>query len=338
MDALAERARAGVKVRLIYDWLGTHASRRLWQPLLKAGGEVRCFNPPRLDSPFGWLSRDHRKSICVDGRVAFVSGLCVSRRWLGDPARGIEPWRDTGVELRGPAVADVEWAFARVWKEIGSPIPEEELTPAEEIAPAGEVLLTVMASEPNHAGVYRLDQLIAAAARRTLWLTDAYFLGFAPYVQALRAAAMDGVDVRLLVPGSSDIPLLSPLTRAGYRPLLDAGVRIFEWNGAMMHAKTAVADCHWARVGSSNLNLASWIGNYELDIAVDNEAFARRDGRDLSERPGPRHRDRAQPAQPRAPDATRNPPWACDSRGAEAAAPAGPLPAPCASATRWERH
>lgn len=275
VDALAQRARAGLKVRLIYDWLGTPMSRRLWQPLLAAGGEVRCFNPPHLDSPFGWLSRDHRKSICVDGSIAFISGLCVSRRWLGDPARRIEPWRDTGVELRGPAVADAEWAFARIWKEIGPPIPEEELTEAERIAPAGEVLLSVVASEPNRAGLYRLDQLIATAARRTLWLTDAYFLGSATYVQALRAAAMDGVDVRLLVPGSSDIPMLRPLTRAGYRPLLEAGVRIFEWNGPMIHAKTAVADRHWARVGSSNLNLASWIGNYELDVAVENEAFAR---------------------------------------------------------------
>jgi cardiolipin synthase len=274
LDALTERARAGLKVRLIYDWLGTHVWSSLWQPLLDAGGEVRCFNPPKLDSPFGWLSRDHRKAVCVDGRIAFVSGLCVSRRWLGDPARGIEPWRDTGVELRGPAVADVERAFARVWKEIGAPVPEEELTPAAPLAPAGEVRLSVVASEPNRAGLYRLDQLIATASRRTLWLTDAYFVGFAPYVQALRAAAKDGVDVRLLVPGSSDIPMLSPLVRSGYRPLLEAGVRIFEWNGPMMHAKTAVADGHWARVGSSNLNVASWMGNYELDVAVENEAFA----------------------------------------------------------------
>ncbi|HTS52989.1 MAG TPA: phospholipase D-like domain-containing protein, partial [Burkholderiales bacterium] len=108
-----------------------------------------------------------------------------------------------------------------------------------------------------------------------LWLSDAYFVGVAPYVQALRAAAMDGVDVRLLVPGSSDIPVLARLSRSGYRPLLEAGVRIFEWNGPMMHAKTAVADCRWARVGSSNLNISSWIGNYELDVAVDNEPFAR---------------------------------------------------------------
>jgi len=272
---LAERARAGVRVRLIYDWLGTRTSRRLWRPLVDAGGEVRCFNPPRLDSPLGWLSRDHRKSITVDGRVAFVTGLCVSRKWVGDPEHGIEPWRDTGVELRGPALADVERAFAQVWGEMGDPIPREELTPATEIALAGEVPVSVVASAPNTAGLLRLDQLIATAARRTLWLSDAYFVGVAPYVQALRAAAMDGVDVRLLVPGSSDIPVLARISRSGYRPLLEAGVRIFEWNGPMMHAKTAVADCRWARVGSSNLNISSWIGNFELDVAVEHEPFAR---------------------------------------------------------------
>jgi cardiolipin synthase len=93
-------------------------------------------------------------------------------------------------------------------------------------------------------------------------------------VQALCAASLDGVDVRLLVPSSSDILFISPLSRASYRPLLEAGVRVFEWNGSMIHAKTAVADGRWARVGSSNLNLASWISNYELDIAVENTEFA----------------------------------------------------------------
>jgi cardiolipin synthase len=93
-------------------------------------------------------------------------------------------------------------------------------------------------------------------------------------VQALGAAATSGVDVRLLVPGGTDIPLLRPLSRAGYRPLLEYGVRVFEWNGPMLHAKTAVADCLWARVGSSNLNLASWLGNWELDVAIEDAGFA----------------------------------------------------------------
>jgi cardiolipin synthase len=274
VEALADRARAGVKVLAIYDWLGTRRGKRLFAPLIAAGGEVRCFNPPHLDSPFGWLTRDHRKSISVDGRVAFVTGLCVSQRWEGDPQRGVEPWRDTGVELRGPAVADVERAFAQVWRETGKALGDDELTDRLNIAPAGDVKLAVIATAPADAGVYRLDQIIATVARRTLWITDAYFVGLAPYVQALRGAALDDVDVRLLVPGSSDIQVLSPVTRAGYRSLLEAGVRIFEWNGPMMHAKTAVADCRWARVGSSNLNISSWLGNYELDVTADDVAFA----------------------------------------------------------------
>jgi cardiolipin synthase len=119
-----------------------------------------------------------------------------------------------------------------------------------------------------------LDQLIASAARRTLWLTDAYFVGFAPYVQALCAAAEDSVDVRLLVPSTSDIMLVAALSRAAYRPLLESGVRIFEWNGSMLHAKTAVADGCWARIGSSNLNPASFISNYEIDVAIEDVGLA----------------------------------------------------------------
>jgi cardiolipin synthase len=274
--ALSERARAGVQVRLIHDWMGSFpkASRRFWRSMSAAGVEVRSFNPPRLGRPFGWLHRDHRKMLAVDGRVGFVTGLCVGQMWAGDPTRGLEPWRDTGIEVRGPALYDIEQAFARVWATMGVPLAPDECAPRESFARAGDVALRIVANAPGTTGLFRLDQLIAAAARRTLWLTDAYFAGIPPYVQALRAAALDGVDVRLLVPGASDIPLLRPLSQAGYRPLLESGVRVFEWKGSMLHAKTAVADGTWARVGSSNLNVASWIGNYELDAVIENEPFA----------------------------------------------------------------
>lgn len=274
--ALASRASAGVRVRAMYDWLGAvgAASPRLWLPLIEAGGEVRCFNPPRLGNPFGWLTRDHRKMMAVDGQVGFVTGLCISEKWAGGRTRSGEPWRDTGVEVRGPAVADIEQAFAEAWAVTGSPIPPEELVDPAAVAPAGDMMVRVLATAPTTASLYRFDQLIAAIARRTLWLTDAYFVGVAVYVQALRAAALDGVDVRLLVPGSSDLPVLSSFSRAGYRPLLEAGIRVFEWNGPMLHAKTAVADGRWARIGSSNLNISSWLGNYELDIAVEDPRFA----------------------------------------------------------------
>ncbi len=276
VDALAERARAGVTVLLMHDWIGCIGQSRasLWQPLLDAGGEVRAFRPFRITRPFEAIHRDHRKSLVVDAEVGFISGLCLSSVWLGDAERGIAPWRDTGVAIRGPAIAALIDAFDENWRCWGSPLDEAILRRADGLPNVGDVDLRVIASRPNEVGLYRLDQLVAALAQRSLWLSDAYFVGTAAYVQALRAAARDGVDVRLLVPGSSDIPAVGSISRAGYRPLLEAGVRVFEWNGSMMHAKTAVADGRWARVGSTNLNIASWLGNSEIDVAIENAGFA----------------------------------------------------------------
>jgi len=279
--AFQARAAAGVRVRVLYDWWGARGATgsRYWRELTAAGVEVRSFNAPRLDSPFGWISRDHRKCLIVDGRVAFVSGLCVGEAWVGDAIRGIEPWRDTGVAIEGPAVADIGLAFAGTWALAGPPLPPDEIarkagnTP--DVDPGGQALLRVVATEPALAGLFKLDHIVVAVAERSLWLTDAYFVALTSYVQALCAAAKDGVDVRLLVPGVGDVPGLRALSRAGYRPLLDAGVRVFEWNGPMLHAKTAVADGRWARVGSTNLNPASWLGNWELDVAVEDVEFAR---------------------------------------------------------------
>lgn len=276
-DALVAKARQGVRVRLIYDWLGClgKASRSFWRRLRVGGVEVRCFNPLRWDSPLGWFSRDHRKTLSVDGEVAFVTGLCVGRMWMGVPEKKIEPWRDTGVQVRGPSVGDIEEAFAAIWAMLGEPILDTAPASGDAPGKAGDTALRIVASEPATAGLLRVNELVAALATNRLWLTDAYFASTAGYVQALCAAAKDGVDVRLLVPNATDIPLLKPLSRAGYRPLLQAGVRIFEWNGSMLHAKTAVADSRWARVGSTNLNIASWFGNYEMDVVVEDELFAR---------------------------------------------------------------
>lgn len=276
-NALIAKAREGVTVRVLYDWLGGlgKTSRSFWTHLRAGGVEVRCYNTPRLDSPFGWLSRDHRKTITVDGEIGYVTGLCVGQAWVGVPEKNIEPWRDTGIEVRGPSVANIEQAFARVWDTIGEPLPADEIARNDTHVETGGVTLRVVPSEPASAVMLRVDQLVATLARERLWLTDAYYAGTTLYVQALRAAAKDGVDVRLLVPSASDIPIVRPLSRAGYRPLLDAGVRIFEWNGTMLHAKTAVADGKWARVGSTNLNLASWYGNLELDVIVEDVPFAK---------------------------------------------------------------
>jgi cardiolipin synthase len=273
-EALADAARRGVKVRLLVDWFGNmlKTSPKFWRTLRNAGVDARSFGYPSIDSPFGWISRDHRKSLIVDGRTAFVSGLCVGDDWTDD---GHEAQRDTGVMIQGPAVADVEAAFAEAWATTGSAVPMEELPVQHLIAPAGNIALRVIATMPSTWGVFKLDQLVASVARETLWVTDAYFVGVTAYVNALIAAARDGVDVRLLVPGTVDVFGVGAMSRAGYRALLEGGVRIFEWNGVMLHAKTAVADGRWARVGSTNANINSWWGNWELDVAIEDEDFAR---------------------------------------------------------------
>jgi cardiolipin synthase len=177
--------------------------------------------------------------------------------------------------VEGPLVADLDAAFAESWVLAGQrAIPKSELPHADLIPQAGSVAARLISGEPGMFRTYRVDQFIAATAQRNLWLTDAYFVATTSYVQALGEAARDGVDVRILVPGSSDVPALQPVVRAGYRSLIEAGIRVYEWNGSMLHAKTAVADGRWSRVGSSNLNIASWATNWELDVVVEDTGFA----------------------------------------------------------------
>lgn len=274
-DALIKKAGQGVDVKVIYDWMGGFGktSRRFWKRLAKGGVDVRCYNPPNFLDPLGIFSRDHRKSLVVDSRIAFISGLCVGRDWVGDEERNIQPWRDTGVEIIGPAVADVEAAFAQVWSAAGPPLDEAKLIRRSEISPGGETAVRVVQSLPSTAYVYRLDQLLASFAKETMWITDAYFVGTPSFLQGLKDASLDGVDVRVMVPQTSDIGLIRDTTRSTYRSLLESGIRVFEWNGPMIHAKTAVFDGKISRVGSTNLNVASWFGNYELDLIIEDETF-----------------------------------------------------------------
>src|SRR5829696_4130465 len=276
-DALIKKAREGVRVRLIYDWMGGFGktSQKFWQRLRDGGVQVRCFNRFDFARPLAWVSRDHRKVLVVDGTIGFVTGLCVGQMWVGDPKKGIEPWRDTGVELVGKAVTDVNLAFADVWDDIGSPIPKNDLNRYVNSTRTGDVSLRVVASKPGNARTYRLDQLIGSMSRESLWLTDAYFAGSAAYIATLRSAAADGVDVRLLLPAATDIQVMQTISRSGYRGLLEGGVRIYEWNGPMVHAKTAVVDGFWTRIGSTNLNIASWLSNCELDVLIEDEKIGK---------------------------------------------------------------
>lgn len=275
-DLLVEKALAGVRVRVLYDWFGSLrlSSINFWRPLVRAGGEVRVANPMRLDTFLGLVSRDHRKLLTVDGRVAYVSGLCIGDDWVGDEARGLAPWRDTGVEFMGPGVADAEAVFASAWRLWGDPLPDDEVPSREQIARAGNVEMRVIAASPEMAKLYRLDLSVANIVRERLWLTDAYFIVTPIYREALCSAAADGVDVRVLVPHTSDIQWIANYSRTQYRRLIASGVRIFEWNGPMVHAKTAVADGKWSRIGSTNLNTSSWIGNWELDVTIYDERIA----------------------------------------------------------------
>ena len=283
-DALAARARAGVRVRVLYDALGSlGTSRGFWRRLRQAGVEVRAFHPLLSLRPFEVLSRDHRKLVVADGTHAMTGGLCVGDEWAGDPARRRLPWRDTMLAMSGSAVPALDRAFGRVWRRAGVPLPPDELVGS--VDAAGGCTARVVEGVPGGARIYRAVQLLAAGAAQRLWITDAYLIPPAALYASLLDAARDGVDVRLLVPGTSDIPVLRNFTRVGYRELLRAGVRVFEYQGPMLHAKTLVADRRWARVGSSNLNVSSLLTNYELDVVVESEpltdALARQFERDL---------------------------------------------------------
>jgi len=272
-DALSERAREGVRVRVLYDALGSWStSGAYWNRLRRAGAEVRAFNPFFHGRPFHLLRRDHRKLVVVDGDRAMVGGLCIGDAWAGDPSRGRQPWRDTMIGLRGPAAAGLDATFGRVWRRAGQPLPPDEFngSPAE----AGNTAVRVVEGVPDGARAWRAVGLFFTTAVERLWLTDAYLVAPATLFAGLVDAARDGVDVRILMPGSTDIAVVRALTRVGYRDLLNAGVRLFEWRGPMLHAKTLIADRQWVRVGSSNINVSSLLANYELDVVVDDEALA----------------------------------------------------------------
>ncbi|MBA4159837.1 MAG: cardiolipin synthase B [Gemmatimonadetes bacterium] len=274
-DALAERARAGVRVRVLYDWMGCWATpKRFWSPLRTAGADVRAFAPPSLRFPLDFMRRDHRKVLAVDGEYASVGGMCIGDEWAGDPDAGIPPWRDTGVEFRGPVAGVIDRAFARTWAAAGSALPDDEIPDPHGIPRHGDVTVRVVEGEPGRSRIYRLSQLVSVGVERRLWITDPYFVAPPAMNESLASAARDGVDVRILVPAYNNWPIIGGMSRAGYQYLLEAGVRLFEWEGPMIHAKTTVADGLWSRVGSTNLNLASLLGNWELDVVVLDRKFA----------------------------------------------------------------
>ena len=273
--ALISKAGEGVKVRVLYDWFGCLDVRRsFWREMRKAGVDVRTVNPPAFGGPLGAIRRDHRKLLAVDGEYASTGGVCISEGWLvTSPETGL-PYRDTAVGIRGPAVAEAERAFAGLWGVTGEALPEDECPDPENIPRAGGASARVVVQEPRRMRTLRMLQLLTAGVERRLWITDAYFLSMAILSQSLMSVARDGVDVRVLVPATNDLPWIGALSRTGYRQFLEAGVRIFEYGGPMIHAKTVVADGWWSKVGSTNLNVASLVANWEIDLVAEDPSFA----------------------------------------------------------------
>lgn len=272
-ELLARRAREGVHVRVLYDWFGSLGTARgYWRYLRQAGVEVRAFHPPQLVDVVSNVSRNHRKLVATDGERAILGGLCIGCEWTGENHKGGLPWRDTAVDIQGPAAAVLDQTFTSLWNRTGSPVPPEQV--AGGVAPMGTAEVRVISGEPGRERAYRVIELLAVGSVQRLWITDAYLVAPPRLFQALKDSARDGVDVRLLVPGTSDVPLIRNLSRIGYRDLLRSGVRIYEWDGPMLHAKSIMSDHRWVRIGSSNLNTSSLLGNYELDVLVEDSDLA----------------------------------------------------------------
>lgn len=278
LDALAERARAGVTVRLLYDRFGsTHAvfsglfRRYRHIPNLRLVGWTQA-NP--LKRQFQINLRNHRKLLIVDGRVAFAGGINLH---LTNTTRGLAaPIRDYHFRLLGPIVQELQFSFLRDWFFMTDEPVETLLQPAHfpVTPPAGPALVRVVSGGPSEMDALN-DVLFMSinAARHTLWAVTPYFAPAMDLLHALRTAALRGVDVRLVVPRDSNHVYAGLAGQALYDELLLAGVRIFERLPPFMHAKAVVVDDHLALVGSANLDVRSLRLNYETDLAVYDPTF-----------------------------------------------------------------
>jgi cardiolipin synthase len=282
---LKDRVAAGVKVQLLYDSIGSIATpQRYFERLREAGVRLCEFNPvrTRLDKV---NNRDHRKILVVDGRVAFTGGINISTAYSSSSraARRIPDqetdkksgWRDTQVRVEGPVVAQFQRLFLDAWalQDCG-PIAEASYYPR--LERRGDKAMRVVASDPgaDRSEMYAalLDRIAQAGKR--VWLTVGYFVPDPETKRSLVEAARRGVDVRLVLPGFSDFWAPVDAGRSHYDELLAAGVRIYEWHDALMHAKTAVIDSEWSSIGSTNLDWRSFVHNYEADLIVHHAGFA----------------------------------------------------------------
>ncbi|HJQ18911.1 MAG TPA: phospholipase D-like domain-containing protein [Gemmatimonadaceae bacterium] len=284
-DALIGAAKRGVQARVISDWIGTRGtSRKFLNTMRKSGVDVRIFNPPGFRAWLGLVPRDHRKLLVVDDAIGVTGGVGIGREWLvGVAKKKRARWRDAAVRIEGPAAGDMLHAFDNMWRRVsgkerrGSHRLLRKRPTGAHLDPATHepALVGIIEGEPLRRRVARGLQMQAISAERSIWIASAYFTPSYSEVEALTGAARDGVDVRVLVPSRNDHPWVTLLTRRYYRRLLTNGVRVWEWKGEMMHAKTSVVDGRWVRVGSTDFNMLGVAINYELDALVEDAQIGR---------------------------------------------------------------
>jgi cardiolipin synthase len=287
-DLLIEKRKQGVTVNLLYDSVGAMATPPAFFERMKTAGiNVLAFNPVNPAKRIGkWElnNRDHRKLMVVDGKVAFTGGINISSTYANSsffrskrtPETADKKkvgWRDTHVKIEGPAVASLQWNFINAWvDQDAGDLAEANYFPP--LAPVGDKIMRVLATDPDRESeIYKAFILAIQEAKTSVHITSAYFVPDKQFIDALVDAAKRGVDVKLVLPGVSDHGLVMHAGRAFYEPLLSNGVKIFQLQVAVLHAKTAVIDGTWSTVGSANIDRRSFLHNYELNVVVLDPGF-----------------------------------------------------------------
>jgi cardiolipin synthase len=284
-ELLLKRQAEGVQVNIIYDSVGSvDTPAAFFQRLRDRGIKVLEFNPiDPLDIRRDWVltRRDHRKILVVDGKTAFTGGTNISHvysvtRFLKRSTRpGQLPWRDTNVEIEGPAVAELQKLFLATWEQQGGPpLPKRDYCPRLEAR--GNDLVRIIGSKPGEKNrtTYLMYLSAIRSARTSIHLTSAYFVPDHRTLKALKEASARGVDVKLILPGVSDDAFALYAGQSHFWGLLEAGVQIYQRNHALLHAKTAEIDGIWSTVGSTNLDLWSFSRNNEVNAAIISPDFA----------------------------------------------------------------
>lgn len=272
--ALLER-REGVACRIVVDPFGSlKFSASLERRLTASGCRILRYDRGPWPQP---VARNHRKIVIVDGARAITGGFGIWKSWEGD-GRKAEEWRDTAVRVRGPVVSGLQSAFEQSWRESGGePLPASEYPSLDREGPTRAAFV---ASSPRGDAASKAElstHLLVSAARRKLWIANSYFIPDPELQERIVALRRQGVDVRVLVPGPvHDVPPVRAAQRATYERLIEAGVRIFEYQPSMMHAKTMVIDDRWVVIGSTNIDALSFDFLEEGSLVADAAVVARK--------------------------------------------------------------